>query len=205
MNFKKERSSGVFRIGFIGRVVPIKDVKTFIRACSIIYSELKNTEFYIIGPTDEDEDYYRECEVLVEMESLQGVFKFTGKVDLRQYYPKLDVIVLTSISESQPIVILEAGAYGIPAVATDVGACSELLYGSSPDDKLLGQSGIITPVYNAQATAEAVIRILKDADLYSRMSEAGIKRVSTYYRMDNLIATYQMLYSRYIQESRWQE
>ncbi|MBW2617349.1 MAG: GT4 family glycosyltransferase PelF, partial [Deltaproteobacteria bacterium] len=47
-----------FRIGFVGRVVPIKDVKTFIRACKLISLRRPAVEFYIIGPTDEDKDYY---------------------------------------------------------------------------------------------------------------------------------------------------
>jgi len=193
-----------FRIGFVGRVVPIKDVKTFIRASKIIHEELDNIEIFIIGPCDEDKEYYKECCLLSEMCSLDGVIKFTGKVDLSEYYPKLDIIVLTSISEGQPIVILEAGASGIPFVASDVGACSELLQGSSADDKLLGESGFITPVNNPAETAKAVIRILKDKNLYNKMSETAKKRVATYYQLDQLIANYQTMYADYMEEVRWQ-
>lgn len=203
INLKKEAHDGIFRVGFMGRVVPIKDVKTFIRACKIIYTELKNVEFYIMGPTDEDKEYFQECQLLVKMEGLDKVVNFTGKINVHKYYPKIDVIVLTSISEGQPIVILEANACGIPVVATDVGSCSELLYGSSPDDRILGASGIITAICDAKATAQAVIDILKDRSLYYRLSETGKKRVSQYYQMDNLIADYRLLYDRYMQELRW--
>ncbi|MDD5496181.1 MAG: GT4 family glycosyltransferase PelF, partial [Candidatus Omnitrophica bacterium] len=191
------------RIGFVGRVVPIKDVKTFIKACRIIGETVKDAEFYVIGPTDEDEDYYKECLALAENESLKELLTFTGKVDLTKYYPELDVVVLTSISEAQPIVVLEAGSYGIPVVATNVGACAELLYGSSTDDKLIGPSGIITPICNPSATAEAIMRIVKDRSLYKRMAAAGRRRISAYYQMDNLIAEYQGIYSHYMEEVRW--
>lgn len=197
---ERREQKGKFRIGFMGRVVPIKDVKSFIRACRIIYNELPDIEVSIMGPLDEDEEYYRECLALVEEESLGGIVKFHGKVNTRDYYPGLDVLVLTSISEGQPIVILEAGASGIPVVASDVGACRELLYGSSPDDKLIGKSGVVAPMYNPEATAGAVLAILRDPDLRARMGRAGQKRVNTYYRSEDLFARYHELYYKYSQE-----
>jgi len=202
---RNREKKDVFRVGFMGRIVPIKDVKTFIRACRIIYSELKNVEFYIMGPTDEDKEYYRECTLLTQMQGLEDVVHFTGKVNVKDYYPKIDVIVLTSISEGQPLVVLEAGACGIPSVATDVGSCKELLHGSSPDDRLLGPSGIITPMYNPEKTAEAVIRLARDRGLYDRMSKVGKMRVARYYQMDNVIAGYRALYARRMSEVRWRE
>ena len=54
---------------------------------------------------------------------------FTGRVNLLEYLGKIDVVVLTSLSEAQPLVILEAGAAGVPVVATDVGACGEMILG----------------------------------------------------------------------------
>ncbi|MDD4899772.1 MAG: GT4 family glycosyltransferase PelF [Candidatus Omnitrophica bacterium] len=203
-DIKKTPPDGIFRIGFMGRVVPIKDVKTFIRACKIIFMQMKNIEIYIMGPTDEDEEYYKECVLLAQREGLEQVIKFCGKVDIYEYYPKLDVIVLTSISEGQPIVVLEAGICGIPVVATNVGACEELLYGATPDDRLLGKSGEITLPYDPQATADAVMRMLKNSEAHARMAAAGKKRVNLYYQMDDLIANYRLLYAKYMQEAKWQ-
>lgn len=196
---QREPRGANFRIGFVGRVVPIKDVKTFIKACRKIYEELRNVEIFVIGPTDEDESYYRECLYLVEMEGLRDVIRFTGKAKMAEFYPKLDVVVLTSISEAQPIVVLEAAACGIPCVTTDVGACRELLYGRIPEDRALGPSGEVTPICDPNATATGVIRILKDPDLYERMGIAGKKRAEKFYQIDDLIADYHMLYNRYIE------
>ena len=70
--------------------------------------------------------------------------EFTGRVDVKQIYPRIDVLVLTSISEGLPLVILEAAAAGIPVVSTDVGACRELLEGSQPADRAIGPSGLVT-------------------------------------------------------------
>ena len=98
----------------------------------------------------------------------------------------MDVIVLTSISEAQPLVILEANICGVPCVATDVGACSELLYGRTAPDRALGSSGLITPIANPEATASAIIEILSDDGRRQRMGESGIARVRKFYDEQDL-------------------
>ena len=55
-----------------------------------------------------------------------------------EYYRKIDLLVLTSISEAQPLVILEANCAGIPVVASDVGSCRELIEGRTHNDRLIG-------------------------------------------------------------------
>lgn len=184
-------------VGFVGRVVPIKDVKTFIKAAKVVKNILGKVKFLILGPVDEDELYYEDCRLLVSRLGLEKDIRFMGKVDLKKYYPLLDLVVLTSISEGQPIVILESFACGIPVVATDVGACRELLEGSCEEDKKIGKAGIITPVSDAKTTAEAIISLLQNKDIYNKMSSAAKKRVSTYYDINYLMANYELLYTKY--------
>src|SRR3546814_18617729 len=87
----------------------------------------------ILGPFDEDPGYCQECRDLVAMLGLGETVKFMGQVKLDDWLGRIDAIVLTSISEAQPLVILEAGAAGVPTVATDVGACREMILGP-PDE-----------------------------------------------------------------------
>lgn len=184
----------IYSIGFVGRVVPIKDVKTFIRACKIAHMSLRNIEVFIMGPTEEDKHYYSECRQLVEHLDLQQVVTFTGKVNVLDYFPRLDVIALTSISEAQPLVLLEANCAGIPAVATDVGACRELLEGRTPEDKALGPSGFISKSANPLDTAQQLMKIIENHDLRRAMAIAGVKRVKTFYRDTDLYKAYKTLY-----------
>ena len=67
-----------FTIGFVGRVVPIKDVKTFIKACKIIVEKFPEAKVLILGPTDEEEEYYEECVRLCNMLELNNNVTFTG-------------------------------------------------------------------------------------------------------------------------------
>ena len=73
-----------------------------------------------MGPCDEDEEYARECYEQVEALGLTDVV-FTGRINIRDYLGRMDVTILTSISEGQPLTILESYAAHVPVIATDVG------------------------------------------------------------------------------------
>jgi glycosyltransferase involved in cell wall biosynthesis len=181
-------------VAFIGRVVPIKDVKTFIRACAMVRKQLPNLDAYIIGPTDEDPDYFNECKQLATHLMLDNTIEFTGKVVVEDYLPKVDLVVMTSISEAQPLVLLEAGAAGIPSVVTDVGACRELVLGADSEEPPLGHGGAVTGLASASETAAAMIDLLTNAEHYAAASKNIRRRVQTYYRKEQQIGAYRDLY-----------
>ena len=111
------------------RVAPIKDVKTMIQAFAFAKEKVPNLKLWIMGPTDEDKKYAQECFDLVKALNVSDV-EFTGRINVRDYLGKMDFTLLTSISEGQPLTILESFAAHKPVVATDVGNCRELLFGS---------------------------------------------------------------------------
>lgn len=186
------------QIGFVGRVVTIKDVKTFLQAAKLILTYKPEAQFYIVGPTDEEADYFEECRLLVDALNLEEKVIFAGKEDPKKYYQFLDVVVLTSLSEAQPYVILEANLSGIPVVATDVGACREMLLGRDPVDQAIGPSGLITQVTNPEATARAVLKILDEPEAYEQMALSGQERVRRYYDLDDLLSRYMNIYEQNI-------
>jgi glycosyltransferase involved in cell wall biosynthesis len=181
------------RVGFVGRVVPIKDVISFIQACNLAMAEVA-LDVRIIGPTGEDPAYVRRCLTLVETLGLSSSVAFTGPQPAHLIYSDLDVVVLTSFSEGQPLVILEAYAAGLPVIATDVGACREMIEGRSAPDRLLGGSGFVTRVGTASETAAALVRLARDPPLRRRLGMAGRKRVLGFYRRQDMIDSYRTLY-----------
>jgi len=184
-------------VALIGRVVPIKDLKTFIRAVGILREIVPDLEALILGPTEEDQDYYRDCKTLVSHLALQRTVSFAGKVNLLDYLGRIHAIALTSISEAQPLVILEAGAVGIPTVATDVGACREMILGRRQESPALGPGGAVTPLSNPTATAQELAKLLTDREWYHRCSRAIRTRVSLYYNKTDLNRSYRELYETY--------
>jgi polysaccharide biosynthesis protein PelF len=185
-------------IAMIGRVVPIKDVKSFIRACGILRETVGEFKAYIMGNTDEDPEYYDECRNIVEHLLLDDMVEFTGAVKIDDYLPEIDIVVFTSISEAQPLVILEVGAAGIPVVSTDVGACDEMVNGLPEETPLLGSGGAIVPLSNPTMVAEAVIRLLSNPAYYEECANAIRARVHTYYNKSLQYNAYHSLYASVI-------
>ncbi len=181
-------------VGFIGRVVPIKDVKTFIQACRLVVDQYPKVRILIMGPLDQDPEYARECQNLVELLEISDKVTFTGSVRVDDHLPSLDLLVLTSLSEAQPLVIMEGAVYEVPTVATRVGACDELINGRLREDRLLGPGGIVTSVGNPDETALAILRILRDEELRRRMGRAARIRMERFYREEAVFSAYREIY-----------
>lgn len=181
-------------LALVGRVVPIKDIKCFIRAMRIISSKVPNAQGWIIGPQEEDTIYTEECKKLVESLELAGVVKFLGFQNPDDIFPKVGLSVLTSVSEGQPLVVLEGYAAGLPAVTTDVGSCAELVHGMGKNDMELGSAGAVVSIANPAEFATAAIDLLLNTDKWYAASQAAITRVETYYDQVDMIGRYQSVY-----------
>ena len=178
----------------IGRVVPIKDVKTFIRAVRVASNRIPELEGWIAGPEDENPEYARECRELTRSLDLEHKVRFLGFQKLVELMPKIGLVVLSSISEALPLVLLEGYAAGVPAVTTDVGSCKQLIYGLGPEDEALGASGEVVGIADAQALGQACARLLSDPDAYRRAQSAGIERVERYYTQPLMFEKYRLVY-----------
>jgi polysaccharide biosynthesis protein PelF len=183
-------------IALIGRVVPIKDVKTFIEAAKLLKDSVPEVRAWVLGPTDEDPEYYRECAAVVAELGLEDTVIFTGPVNILEYLGQIHVMVLTSLSESQPLVVLEAGAAGIPFVSTDVGSCREIIEGPFTEVPHFGHGGVITHLAAAGEIAEACSKLLLNHDLRRRAGEALRSRVSAHYTSRKAATAYTSLYQR---------
>lgn len=190
-------------VALIGRVVPIKDIKTFIKAIAAVSNRIMDLKVEIIGPTEEDEGYYEDCLQLVRLLGLESVVEFTGKKNVLEVYPRVDLVVLSSISEGQPLVLLEAFCQGVPVVATDVGSCSELINGATREDRELGAAGLVVPFGRPDKLGEAIYRILSDDELRERMGKSAHARVKTYYQESASTAKYVGLYNEIFSERFW--
>ena len=184
----------------IGRVVPIKDVKTFIRAMRRVVNQVPTAEGWIAGPTDEDPNYAQECENLVRSLGLQEHVKFLGFQKVEDLMPRIGAVVLSSISEALPLVILEGYAAGVPTVSTDVGSCRQLIEGLTEEDRALGPSGSVVGIADPQALADAAIGLINDPVAWQRASEAAIARVERYYTDRMMFDRYRQVYEKALQD-----
>ncbi|GLP96342.1 GT4 family glycosyltransferase PelF [Paraferrimonas sedimenticola] len=188
--------------GLIGRVVPIKDIKTFIRSIRVAVNAEPELEGWIIGPTEEDPGYVKECELLISSLGLTDKVKFLGMQNVAEILPKIGVCMLTSISEAQPLVLLEAMAAGIPCIATDVGSCREIIEGMEPEDRALGECGYTISIADPNQASAALIKLLSDEQNWREMGDNGYLRVQKYYQESMMYESYQSLYKERL---AWQE
>lgn len=187
---RKDPNDNHINIGALLRVTPIKDVKTLLSAYSFAKEEVPELKLYIMGPTDEDPDYYNDCVEMVKVNNLQDIV-FTGRIKPADYLGKMDMLILTSISEGQPIVMLEAMAVGIPNIATQVGDCAGLIHGDHDD---MGDCGIVTPTMNVARIAQAIVTLAKSPELRKKMGEIGMKRVKDHYTKNGWLVEYKKMY-----------
>lgn len=182
----------------IGRVVPIKDIKTFIRTISIAKKQLSNIEGWIIGPTTENPEYFKECENLVTVLDLKKNIKFVpGMQNVLDFFPKIGLTVLSSISEGMPLTLLESFASGVPALTTNVGACSELIFGRTEEDQAIGPSGEVVNISDPQSLANKAVELLTNKERWTKLQAAAIKRAETYYSDKKMFAEYRKIYDKY--------
>ncbi|MEJ2654712.1 MAG: GT4 family glycosyltransferase PelF, partial [Acidihalobacter sp.] len=198
---RESRPAGVPPVvGLIGRVVPIKDIKTFIRAMHSVCTQHPQAEGWIVGPEDEDAEYVHECRDLVENLGLAERVRFLGFRRVDEILPQLGVLVLTSISEALPLVVLEGFAAGVPAVTTDVGSCSELIEGSNEADRAIGVAGELVPIASPEDTARAILRLLDNPVRWEATQRAGIERVERFYTQTDMFQAYRDIYETALAE-----
>lgn len=180
------REAEGFLTAFVGRVAPEKDLATFLEACALVAEERADARFAVVGPLDQDPAYADEClERAAELDLGERV-AFTGETDPAPWYARMDVLALTSTTEAQPLVALEAMAAGVPVVATDVGGCREAL----------GDAGLLTAVGDPRATAAAILRLAGDDLLRARLAQAGRRRATANHDPACIHRAYRELYER---------
>ncbi|MBN4666479.1 GT4 family glycosyltransferase PelF [Pandoraea nosoerga] len=180
-------------VALVGRVVPVKDIKTFLRAVFIAYRARPDVQAWIVGPDTEDPAYAQECRDLAASLGMEFQVRFMGYRAVESVLPQIGVLALSSVSEALPLVMLEAAAAGVPVVATDVGACRQVIEGQGAEDRALGRAGRVVPMADPEALAAAIVDVLEPAEWHAAR-QAGMTRVARYYRLDMMCDAYRSLY-----------
>jgi glycosyltransferase involved in cell wall biosynthesis len=150
----------------VGRIVKAKDFPTLIRAAGLVYQQVPDLEWQIIGDGPLLEKFKRQTKS-------QPYITWLGLVDhqkLRNYYQQAMVVVMTSNNESFGKVFLEGAMAGLPAVATNTVGAQEII-----DN---GVSGYIVSIGDAPAVAERISYLLKTPAAAAQMGQAAYRTVT---------------------------
>jgi glycosyltransferase involved in cell wall biosynthesis len=174
-------------VGIVANLRPVKDIESFIRAAALISGKRGDVRFVVIG-SGEDR-MAQDLQKLSESLGLGERLRFMGSIENPVPFIKnFDVGILSSKSEGLSNTLLEYGALGIPAVATDTGGNPEIVQ----DQK----TGYLVPVGEPEKIAEAAIRLLEDKSLRDSMGQSGFKSVWSKFNLPVCIKLHQALYTR---------
>jgi len=171
-------------IGFVGRLVPQKDIGTLIRGFALFAATFAEAKLVIVGSGPLDEELRRGAEEL----GISGRIVWAGfRDDIATVMSAFDIFALTSIYEGLGLVLLEAMASRLPVVATRAGAIAELVA-----DR---ETGILIQPRRPQELA-AAFHELTNGCLRARFGEAGRERVLREFTLENMCHETDRLYSR---------
>jgi glycosyltransferase involved in cell wall biosynthesis len=178
-----------FRIGLIGRISPWKGQHIFIQAAAQIHRHFPKTHFVIIGAAlFGEENYDREVRELPAKLGIESMVEFTGFCnDIPGMVASLDIVVHASTT-GEPFgqVIIEGMAAGKPVVATNGGGVPEIV-----ED---GKTGVLVPMSDVQAMADAICRIIADPQRATEMGRLGRKRVIENFTSDQTARRVEAVY-----------
>lgn len=187
---EKEAQDPYINVGAIIRIAPIKDVKTMINAFYYAQQEQPRLKLWIMGPEDDNLEYARDCHELVKALHAENIV-FTGSIRTEDYIGRMDMMLLTSISEGQPLTILESFAAKKPCIATNVGHCAGLIHG---EKDFFREAGIVVPVMNISEIAAAIVKLANNPVLARQMGQNGYQRLMYKYRSIYMEEAYQRIY-----------
>jgi glycosyltransferase involved in cell wall biosynthesis len=174
-------------IGAAGRFSPEKGFKVLIAAAAAVIQQRPEAGFVLFG----DGPLRGDLEQLIAAHGMQNRFVLAGfRNDLSRFLPNLDLNVMSSFTEGLPVILLEAGAAGVPTVATSVGGIPEVI-----DD---GQSGNLVPAGNASALAQRMLSLLDQEQDRQAMGRAASDRVRRDFSFTSMSVQYQDLFQRLV-------
>jgi glycosyltransferase involved in cell wall biosynthesis len=172
----------------VARLLRDKGVYEFVEAARVVKQTYPETQFQLVGGRDE-----RNPSVVpqadVDRMQAEQIVSWVGEVsDVRPYVGKADVVVLPSYREGTPRALLEAAAMGKPLITTDAIGCREAV-----DD---GVNGILVPVRDAQALAQAMKRLIVEPETRHKMGVAGREKMMREFDESIVIARIREIYTR---------
>jgi polysaccharide biosynthesis protein PelF len=171
---------------FMGRIDPLKDLHTLVRAFVIVHLEMPEARLRIYGGTAAESRSYRDsCVQLIADLGLGDCVTLEGRVDSPVHaYHAGSIVALSSISEGFPYTVVEAMACGRTVVCTDVGGIKEAV----------GPAGLVVPPRDSAAFAAACLRLLRDDSLRHTLALRARERILTFFTLEHSLAAYARLY-----------
>lgn len=189
----------MWQLVYIARVVPIKGLAFLLESLAMLIDRgVTNFRLDILGPTDHAPDYFMLCREKARELRVEDYLTFRGVVNVREMLGQFDLLVLPSLNEGQPVVVLEAMTAGVPTVGTEVGGMAQLITDplTTPGGRTFGPAGVLIPADDQlpYSMADALQPILQDPSDYVEMARSARGRVENFFELEDAMGAYNRLY-----------
>ncbi len=170
-------------VSVVASLLPKKDHRTLIAAAPEIVKQVPNVRFMLIGSGPLEQELRQQA----EKNGVANNVVFLGeRRDIPEILSAVDMSVLPTRVESLPNVVMEAMSAGRAVVASDVGGCGELI-----ED---GKTGFLVKAQDPQALAQAILRLLQNADLREQMGRAARAHAEAEFSIQRSVERFQNIY-----------
>jgi len=176
-------------VASVGQFIPSKDRRTLVEAINILKGRraIDQTLFFLLGDGTEKREM---MDLAVRLELGRNVRFLGALADVEALFNVADFMVLSSVREGLPYVLLEAASIGKAHIATDVGGVAEFI--------LNGKTGVLVPPKDPPALADAIARLLADRDEVLRLGAAARIRYDELFTMDRFVDETVNIYRHHI-------
>jgi len=175
-------------VGWVGRIDPLKDLESLIRAFGIVHERVPSAVLRLFGPTPVGNEWYEQrLRTLTETLDLGSVVKFEGPIrPVTRAYAESTVVALSSISEGLPYTVMEAMMCGRATVSTEVGGIPELV----------GDAGRLVPPRDPLAFANACVELLDDDAMRQDLAARARERALGLFQLEQMLDNFRGVYAR---------
>jgi len=171
-------------VGLVARLVPEKDVPSFLHCAQRVLARFPGATFPIAGDGPLRTSLIRLAREL----GIESAVSFLGvQDDMEHFFSRLDVLAVSSAAEGTPLAIVEAMGIGVPVVATAVGGI--------PDQIDHGVNGLLVPPGDPRALAEAVTSLLEDEVRARTLAAAARDRALSEFSIDATVTAIEDIYA----------
>ena len=175
-------------ISFVGLLSRRKGVLNLVDTAEIVIRTFPQAKFVIVG---QDDGVLNEMQKQIATKKLSHVFEFLGfRTDYLDVVASADLLVLPSLIDTLPLIVLDAMKVRKPVVATRCGGIGEMV--------LEEETGLLVPVNDPTAMAQAIISLLRDPTKSKRMGEQGRRRVETVFSCEQFVANFERIFDQLI-------
>lgn len=169
-----------------GRLLWDKGVREYVEAAKMLKARGIKARFLLAGEPDPGNPECIPFDYLSYWHQ-EGIIEFLGHCeDMPQLLQSVDIAVLPSYREGLSKFLLEAGATGLPVVATDIGGCRKIIQNEV--------NGLLVPVKDVSALAEALRRLLEDPALRQRLGDNNLRIVRDKFSEEVILIRYKDFY-----------